>query len=301
MKNLVFGSFEIGNTGHKPVPQIQAQIQAQIRAILMKIKYRDAQLRGAAAWPRFHCDDPFGGAGAGGGPGAGRGDIHWTKNFVELVVDSVRADLLKLRDGSGNTASDWIGEYDEIPITCKRELSTNFMQTQAQILDGTLAELSPGRGRTRNSVYRIVYMGSTNKMSSVTHFHDSVLEASSANDSINFMLRALAAIKSKPGPGPSKLRVDFKQVLIDYANRDQKYPRFLILFKSSDRSANIEKDGIKVMKPPLNDRVSGSGHDSSCFIYYVFMHKDLQEFWKLNTKLEGAKRHELLTRLGNKH
>jgi hypothetical protein len=91
------------------------------------------------------------------------------------------------------------------------------------------------------------------------------------------------------------------QVLIDYAKRDEKYPGFLVLFKSSDQSADMEKGGINVMKPPLNDRESGSGHDSNCFIYYVFMHKDLQEFWKTNTKLKGKKRRDLLEKLGNKH
>ena len=257
----------------------------------MKIKWRDGQLRGGAAWPRFQSDDPF------GGPGAATRDIHWTKNFVELVVDTVRANLLKLRVGSGSTLS-LSFEFDEIPIICKRELSTNFVQTQARILDGTLAELSPGRGLTSNTVYRIVYMGSTHKMSSVVRFgHGSVFEASSADDSVNFMLRAIAAIKHTSG----KLHVDFMQVLIDYAKRDEKYPGFLVLFKSSDQSADMEKGGINVMKPPLNDRESGSGHDSNCFIYYVFMHKDLQEFWKTNTKLKGKKRRDLLEKLGNKH
>ena len=83
--------------------------------------------------------------------------------------------------------------------------------------------------------------------------------------------------------------------------RDQEYHGFLILFKSSGKSAKVEKNGIRVMKPPSNDHESGSGHDGNCFIYYVFMHKDLQEFWKTNTKLEGSKRRKLLQRLENKY
>ena len=93
----------------------------------------------------------------------------------------------------------------------------------------------------------------------------------------------------------------FSNFLAILAKLKGKYHDFLILFKSSETSATTEKDGISVMKPPLNDYKSGSGHDSNCYIYYVFMHKDLQEFWSKKTKLVGRKRFRLLKTLENKY
>ena len=126
---------------------------------------------------------------------------------------------------------------------------------------------------------------------------DSFFPEFPAADSVNFLLRAIAAIKGTS----TLLHRDFVQVLIQYAKSKGKYPDFLILFKSSETSATTEKGGISVMKPPLNDYKSGSGHDSNCYIYYVFMHKDLQEFWSKKTKLVGRKRFRLLKTLENKY
>ena len=194
---------------------------------------------------------------------------------------------MRLRHGSDNPVEGWIGEYDEVPLICKPELLPTFPEIQTQILNGYYSRS-----------YRFLYIGSTHKMSSVQRsVSAAVMKATSAADSVNFLLRAIAAIKGTS----SLLHRDFVQVLIQYAKLKGKYPDFLILFKSSETSATTEKAGISVMKPPLNDYKSGSGHDSNCYIYYVFMHKDLQEFWSKKTKLVGRKRFRLLKTLENKY
>jgi hypothetical protein len=66
--------------------------------------------------------------------------------------------------------------------------------------------------------------------------------------------------------------------------------------------AALEKKSVKVMRPPLNSNIMGSGHESHCFVYYVFMSKAFQVFWRANTTLQaGARKQRLLKELLNKY
>ena len=66
--------------------------------------------------------------------------------------------------------------------------------------------------------------------------------------------------------------------------------------------AALEKKSVEVMRPPLNTNIMGSGHESHCFVYYVFMSKAFQVFWRANTTLQaGARKQRLLKELLNKY
>ena len=96
-----------------------------------------------------------------------------------------------------------------------------------------------------------------------------------------------------------------KKVLIKYAIQHEGYPIFKVAFKGMrgvGSSAALEKKSVKVMRPPLNTNIMGSGHESHCFVYYVFMSKAFQVFWRANTTLQaGARKQRLLKELLNKY
>ena len=102
-----------------------------------------------------------------------------------------------------------------------------------------------------------------------------------------------------------KVKEDFKKVLIKYAIQHEGYPTFKVAFKGVrgvGSSAALEKKSVKVMRPPLNSNIAGGGHESHCFVYYVFMSKAFQVFWRANTTLQaGARKQRLLKELLNKY
>ena len=99
-----------------------------------------------------------------------------------------------------------------------------------------------------------------------------------------------------------KLKSDFREILIKFTRENGSCPKFKIVFKGvrnvRGSGASFEKSSIKSLNCPLNMRVAGGGHENHCFVYYVFMTKALQDFWRANTELEqGSTRTTLLERL----
>jgi hypothetical protein len=273
-----------------------------IRRLLREIQFEAMESTEAAAWPRFHTR-PFGANGmihqgmihssTAVGANGHYEVIHWTSNFEEVDIADVRNALQKLRREDPSRAS-FAVEFDEIPLINLPELVASPSRIVTAIMGGNV----PGISRR---TYCVLYTGSTAMVSQVRLFMREGWRGPKVN-SVNFTLEAIGAVfRSQKG----KVKVDFKKVLIKYAIQHEGYPTFKVAFKGvrgDGSSAALEKKSVKVMRPPLNSNIAGGGHESHCFVYYVFMSKAFQVFWRANTTLQaGARKQRLLKELLNKY